>query len=55
MELILLMDSRDGDGTEAWVRLEENDMVLFLQDPDIVAFTDTTTTPPLPKFDRAND
>ncbi|KAJ0034784.1 hypothetical protein Pint_25807 [Pistacia integerrima] len=38
-EIILLMDTKDGDGVEAWISLDENDMPIFQQDPDIVAFT----------------
>ncbi|CAK7329171.1 unnamed protein product [Dovyalis caffra] len=38
-EMILLLDTKDGDGIEAWVSLEEENMLLFQQDPDIVAFT----------------
>ncbi|KAJ0034782.1 hypothetical protein Pint_25805 [Pistacia integerrima] len=38
-EIISLMDTRDGDGIEAWISLEENDMKIFQQDPCIIAFT----------------
>jgi shikimate O-hydroxycinnamoyltransferase len=33
------MDTKDGDGIEAWVSLEEDDMLLFQENPDIKAFT----------------
>ncbi|KAJ0093498.1 hypothetical protein Patl1_26397 [Pistacia atlantica] len=39
VELIMLFDTRDGDGVEAWISLDENDMNVFQQDPDIIAFT----------------
>ncbi|KAL5784057.1 hypothetical protein ACOSQ2_006449 [Xanthoceras sorbifolium] len=38
-EMIMLFDTRDGDGIEAWINLDENDMQRFLQDPHILAFT----------------
>ncbi|CAK7322772.1 unnamed protein product [Dovyalis caffra] len=34
-----LMDTKDGDGIEAWISLDENNMLLFEQDPDIITFT----------------
>lgn len=37
--MILLMDNRNGDGFEAWVSLEETDMIIFEQDFNIKAFT----------------
>ncbi|XP_038681011.1 acetyl-CoA-benzylalcohol acetyltransferase-like [Tripterygium wilfordii] len=39
MELNILMDDKYGEGIEAWVTLEENHMVQFQQDQDIVAFS----------------
>jgi shikimate O-hydroxycinnamoyltransferase len=38
-EMILLFDTKDGNGIDAWVSLEENNMLLFKQDPDLLAFT----------------
>lgn len=38
-EMILLLDTKDGKGIEARVSLEENKMLLFLQDPYILAFS----------------
>lgn len=38
-EIVLLMDTSDGDGIEAWICLDEKDMPFFQQDPDIIAFT----------------
>lgn len=29
IEVIILMDTKDGDGVEAWVSLTENDMMLI--------------------------
>lgn len=36
--LIRLIDTKDGDGIEAWVSLEENDMTEFERDHDILTF-----------------
>ncbi|KAJ4848618.1 hypothetical protein Tsubulata_016184 [Turnera subulata] len=36
---ILLSDTVDGDGIEAWIGVDENSLQLFEQDPDIIAFT----------------
>ncbi|CAN4087721.1 unnamed protein product [Withania somnifera] len=37
-EVIFLMDTKDGDGTEAWVSLKENDIVEFERNiPDILS------------------
>ncbi|KAJ4848616.1 hypothetical protein Tsubulata_016181 [Turnera subulata] len=36
---LLLSDTVDGDGVEAWIGLDENSLQLFEQDPDIIAFT----------------
>lgn len=33
----ILLDTKDGEGIEAWIYLEENDMPLFEQHPDILA------------------
>ncbi|KAM3291250.1 acetyl-CoA-benzylalcohol acetyltransferase-like [Capsicum chacoense] len=42
-EIICLMDTKTGDGIEAWVSLTENDMAEFERNPDILTFC-----PPLP-------
>ncbi|KAH7572832.1 hypothetical protein JRO89_XS03G0021300 [Xanthoceras sorbifolium] len=39
VEMIVLQDTRDEDGIEARICLDENVMSLFEQDPDIIAFT----------------
>ncbi|KAL7185000.1 hypothetical protein ACSBR2_027025 [Camellia fascicularis] len=33
-----LLDTRDGDGVEAWMTLKEEDMALFQGDPELLAF-----------------
>ena len=38
-ESISLLDTEDGDGIEAWVCFNKQDMPLFLGDEDILAFT----------------
>ncbi|CAK9174045.1 unnamed protein product [Ilex paraguariensis] len=38
-ELVFLLDTNCGEGIEAWVNLNEQDMIHFQQDPDIVAFS----------------
>lgn len=37
--VIFLFETKDGKGIEAWICLEENDMLWFQQHPDILAFT----------------
>lgn len=37
-DIVLMMDTKCGRGIEAWVTLEEKDMLKFQQDEDIVAF-----------------
>ncbi|XP_059311263.1 acetyl-CoA-benzylalcohol acetyltransferase-like [Lycium ferocissimum] len=44
VEVICLIDTKDGDGIEAWVSLTENDMAEFERDPHILTFC-----PPLGK------
>ncbi|KAF9683404.1 hypothetical protein SADUNF_Sadunf04G0010000 [Salix dunnii] len=39
IEISILKDSKFGDGIEAWMTLKEIDMLLFQQDPDIMALT----------------
>ncbi|KAJ6410652.1 hypothetical protein OIU84_007409 [Salix udensis] len=39
VEMVLLVDTKDGDGIEAWVSLEEDTVLLFQENPDIKAFT----------------
>lgn len=36
--LIVLLDTRFGDGVEAWVNLDEQEMALMEQDPELLAF-----------------
>ncbi|MCD7449650.1 hypothetical protein HAX54_000880 [Datura stramonium] len=38
-EVIILNDTKDGDGIEAWVSLKENEMIEFEKDPDILSYT----------------
>lgn len=44
MEVISLFDTKNGDGIEAWLGLNENDMAEFERDPDILTYC-----PPLQK------
>ncbi|XP_016510352.2 acetyl-CoA-benzylalcohol acetyltransferase-like [Nicotiana tabacum] len=37
-EIFCLMDTKNGDGIEAWVSLKENDMAEFEKDPEILTF-----------------
>ena len=39
VEIVNLMDTKDGDGIEAWVSLDERDMLLFQNHPEVKAFT----------------
>uniref|UniRef100_A0A6N2NDF8 Uncharacterized protein n=1 Tax=Salix viminalis TaxID=40686 RepID=A0A6N2NDF8_SALVM len=39
VEMVFLVDTKDGDGIEAWVSLEEDTMLLFQENPEIKAFT----------------
>ncbi|KAK4367225.1 hypothetical protein RND71_015105 [Anisodus tanguticus] len=41
VEAICLIDTKDGDGIEAWVSLTENDMAEFERDPHILTFCPT--------------
>ncbi|KAF3672153.1 putative acetyl-CoA-benzylalcohol acetyltransferase-like [Capsicum annuum] len=43
IEIVCLMDTKNGDGIEAWVSLKENVMAEFEKHPDIL-----TVCPPLP-------
>ncbi|KAJ9169397.1 hypothetical protein P3X46_017599 [Hevea brasiliensis] len=51
--VILMMDSRDGDGIEAWVTLSEEDMAFFQRDQELLAFASLNpsviSTPITPK------
>ncbi|VVB01211.1 unnamed protein product [Arabis nemorensis] len=38
MVLVALIDSKDGDGVEAWINLPEQDMTVFLHDQDLLAY-----------------
>lgn len=44
-DIVLMMDTKCGRGIEAWVTLEENDMLIFQQDEDIVALTSNSHQP----------
>ena len=41
-QMVDLLENKSGDGIEAWVCLNEQDMFLFQQDLDILAFTSST-------------
>lgn len=41
VEMIVLIGTNVGDGIESRTCLDENDMKLCQQDPDIIAFTST--------------
>ncbi|KAJ4715321.1 vinorine synthase-like, partial [Melia azedarach] len=43
--LILLMDTRSGDGVEAWVFLHEEDMALLELDKELLSFATTDPSP----------
>ncbi|KFK25466.1 hypothetical protein AALP_AA8G118400 [Arabis alpina] len=38
MVLVALIDSKDGEGVEAWINLPKQDMTVFLHDPDLLAY-----------------
>lgn len=42
--IIALMDSKSGDGVEAWVALDEDDMSIFEREPELLSFTSTSQT-----------
>ncbi|CAK9174038.1 unnamed protein product [Ilex paraguariensis] len=44
-EMVFLLDSKCGEGIEAWVNLNEQDMFHFQQDPDILAFSPVDQLP----------
>lgn len=37
---VILVDSKDGEGIEAWVSLPKQDMHVFVRDPDLLAYAD---------------
>lgn len=39
LEITILIDTKDGDGIEAWVSLDEQDMLQFQQDENIKTFS----------------
>ena len=39
VEMVSLTDTKDGDGIEAWVGLDEKNMSLFQNHPEVKAFT----------------
>jgi shikimate O-hydroxycinnamoyltransferase len=43
--LVLLMDTRSGDGIEAWVSLDKEDMVVLGQDKELLAFASMDPSP----------
>ncbi|VVA98936.1 unnamed protein product [Arabis nemorensis] len=36
--VVVLLDSKDGEGVEAWISLPEQDMSVFLRDQDLLAY-----------------
>ncbi|KAF5456553.1 hypothetical protein F2P56_026023 [Juglans regia] len=42
VEIVYLVDTKDGDGVEAWMHLDEKNMLLFQDHPDIIAFASQT-------------
>ncbi|KAM1133019.1 stemmadenine O-acetyltransferase-like [Malus sylvestris] len=45
MNMVLLMDTRSGDGVEAWVCLDEQDMAILEGDPHFLAFVSLNPSP----------
>jgi len=43
--LVMLMDTRSGDGIEAWVSLDKEDMVVLGQDKELLAFASMDPSP----------
>ncbi|KAK2991043.1 hypothetical protein RJ640_019364 [Escallonia rubra] len=43
--LTILMDTKSGDGVEAWVTLSEEDMSLFERDPELLTFASFAPSP----------
>ncbi|GFZ13314.1 hypothetical protein Acr_23g0016990 [Actinidia rufa] len=53
MNLIFLMDTRSGDGIEAWVILSEEEMAEFVRDPEFLAFASLDPSPLRLKLDES--
>ncbi|KAI8524912.1 hypothetical protein RHMOL_Rhmol13G0186300 [Rhododendron molle] len=45
MNMILLVDTRSGNGIEAWMNLSEEDMAEFERDPELLAFASLEPSP----------
>ncbi|KAK3013800.1 hypothetical protein RJ639_009014 [Escallonia herrerae] len=43
--LTILMDTKSGDGVEAWVTLTEEDMAIFERDPELLTFASLDPSP----------
>jgi shikimate O-hydroxycinnamoyltransferase len=43
--VVVLMDTRSGDGIEAWVLLDKEDMVVLGQDKELLAFASLDPSP----------
>ena len=39
------MDTKSGDGIEAWVNLKEDDMATFEKNPELLAFVSLNPSP----------
>ncbi|GLT69019.1 hypothetical protein SLA2020_412040 [Shorea laevis] len=45
LNTIILMDTRSGDGIEAWVRLDQEDMTMLAQDKELLDFASFDLSP----------
>ncbi|MFS7947347.1 putative alcohol O-acetyltransferase [Helianthus anomalus] len=45
IDFVVLMDTRDGDGIEAWVNLDEHKMHILRHDPKLLAFASLDPSP----------
>ncbi|KAI7738872.1 hypothetical protein M8C21_010988 [Ambrosia artemisiifolia] len=44
-DFVVLMDTRDGDGIEAWVNLDEHKMHILQDDPELLAYASLDPSP----------
>ncbi|RXH73395.1 hypothetical protein DVH24_013079 [Malus domestica] len=45
MNMVVLMDTRSGDGVEAWIYLDEQDIAILEHDPHFLAFVSLNPSP----------